>query len=150
MTFLIDISVQSEGWLESEALITQAVAAITALLEAPREGELSVVLMDDAQMRVLNREYRNKDKPTNVLSFPVPPPAPLLGDIVLARETLLREAKEKSVSFEHHFTHLVIHGWLHLQGFDHQTEAEAQEMEALEIAALSTLGIDNPYRLDND
>lgn len=150
MTYPIDISVQSEGWPESEVLITRAVAAITALLEGPREGELSVVLTDDTQIRGLNREYRGKDKPTNVLSFPVPPPAPLLGDIVLARETLLREAEEKSVSFEHHLTHLVIHGWLHLQGFDHQTEDEAQEMEALEIAALSTLGIDNPYRLDND
>jgi len=150
VTYPIDISVQSEGWPDCETLVSQAVSAITVLLEAPREGELSFVLMDDAKIRVLNRDYRGKDKPTNVLSFPVPPPAPLLGDIVLARETLLREAAEKSVSFEHHLTHLVMHGWLHLQGFDHQTESEAQEMEALEIAALSSLGIDNPYRLDND
>ena len=141
---------QSGDWPDCEALITQAVSAISALLQDPREGELSIVLSDDAQVRILNRDYRGKDKPTNVLSFPVPPPAPLLGDIVLARETILREAEEKSVSFENHLTHLIMHGWLHLQGFDHQTESEAEEMESLEIAALSSLGIDNPYRLDND
>ena len=106
------------------------------------------VLSDDAQVRILNRTYRQKDTPTNVLSFPQT--GPLLGDIVLARETLLREAAEKHVSLEAHLTHLIIHGWLHLQGFDHQTEAEAQEMEAVEIAALRTLGIDNPYQVSDD
>ena len=95
----------------------------------------------------MNREYRHKDKPTNVLSFPDEGPAPLLGDIVLALETVQREAAEKSVQLEHHVTHLIIHGFLHLQGYDHQTEETAAEMESLEITALAALNIDNPYEI---
>ena len=106
------------------------------------------MLSDDAQVRVLNRDYRNKDKATNVLSFPQS--GPLLGDIILARETIAREAREKGATFEAHLTHLILHGWLHLQGFDHQTDAEATEMEAIEIAALARLGIDNPYQVSDD
>ncbi|WP_427453375.1 rRNA maturation RNase YbeY [Litorimonas sp. WD9-15] len=150
MDFPIDIAVQTKGWPERETLIQKAVSAVELQLENPRKGELSIVLSDDAQVQILNRDYRGKDKPTNVLSFPVPPPTPMLGDIVLARETIEREAVEKGVSFDNHVTHLIIHGWLHLQGFDHQTETQAEEMEAIEIAALATLGIDNPYRLDDD
>ena len=75
---------------------------------------------------------------------------PLLGDIILARETLAREAVSKDISFEAHLAHLIIHGWLHLQGFDHQTEETATEMESIEIAALATLGIDNPYQVSDD
>jgi probable rRNA maturation factor len=148
VTSTLDITVQAKGWAECAALAKRAVEAAAAELDSPREGELSLVLSDDAQVRILNRTYRQKDTPTNVLSFPQT--GPLLGDIVLARETLLREAAEKHVSFEAHLTHLIIHGWLHLQGFDHQTEAEAQEMEAVEIAALRTLGIDNPYQVSDD
>lgn len=146
----IDIITQSEGWPDCSALAREAVSAIERIYPQHRKGELSIALCDDAQVRVLNREYRGKDKATNVLSFPVPPPAPLLGDIVLSRETLVREASEKNTSFDAHMTHLLIHGWLHLQGFDHQNDDEAAEMEALEIAALATLGIDNPYRLADD
>ena len=98
--------------------------------------------------RALNRDYRGKDAATNVLSFPQP--APLLGDIILARETVVREAAEKGVSFEAHLVHLIIHGWLHLQGYDHETEADAARMEAIEIAALARLGIDNPYQVSDD
>lgn len=148
MTHLIDIAVQSEGWPDCTELAARAVKAVSAQLHEPRQGELSVVLSDDANVQTLNRDYRDKDKPTNVLSFPQS--APLLGDIVLARETLQREAQEKDVPFETHLTHLIIHGWLHLQGFDHETETEAAEMEAIEIAALATLGIDNPYQLRDD
>lgn len=150
MTYATDITVQSEGWPDFDVLIHRAVKAVSEQLEAPREGELSIALSDDADIQTLNRDYRGKDKPTNVLSFPVPPPTPMLGDIVLARETIVREAADKRVSFEDHLTHLIIHGWLHLQGFDHQTDSTAEEMEAIEIAALATLGIDNPYRLDDD
>lgn len=150
MTHPIDIAVQSEGWPDCEALVDRAVLAAQSACPDAREGELSIVLTDDAQIQMLNRDYRHKDKPTNVLSFLVPPPMPSLGDIVLARETILREAAEKGVTFEAHLTHLIIHGWLHLQSFDHETDNEAAIMEALEIAALATLGIDNPYRLDDD
>jgi len=83
-----------------------------------------------------------------VLSFPQS--GPLLGDIVLSRETIALEASNKAVSFEAHLTHLIIHGWLHLQGFDNQTDDTAAEMEAIEIAALAKLGIDNPYQVSDD
>ena len=148
MNASIDIAIQSEGWPACEDLVARAVEAVSDQFEAPRIGELSVVLSDDAQVQVLNRDYRGKDAPTNVLSFPQD--GMLLGDIVLAHETLLREAAEKAVSFEAHFTHLLIHGWLHLQGFDHLTEDTAAEMESIEIAALDTLGIDNPYQVNDE
>ena len=148
MTDQIDIAVQAEGWPDCADLAARAVAAAADQLDGPREGELSLVLSDDAQVQVLNRDYRGKDKATNVLSFPQT--GPLLGDIVVARETVAREALDKDVSFEAHTAHLIIHGWLHLQGFDHETDATAEEMEAIEIAALATLGIDNPYQVSDD
>ena len=148
MTHSIDIAIQAEGWADCSDLASVAVAAIAAQLEAPRVGELSLVLSDDAQVRILNRDYRGKDKATNVLSFAQE--GALLGDIVLARETVAREAADKGVTFEAHLTHLIIHGWLHLQGFDHAGEAEAAEMESIEIAALATLAIDNPYDVSDD
>lgn len=116
-------------------------------------GELSVVLCDDDFIRTLNREYRGKDKPTNVLSFPqiefregegFGDPVPF-GDLILAYETIIREAEEQKKSFSSHFTHLIIHGTLHLLGYDHETEGEAEEMESLEIAILEQMGIENPY-----
>ena len=148
MTQIIDIAIQSEGWQDCEALAGRAIVAAAKQLDTPRLGELSLVLSDDAQIQALNKTYRNKDKPTNVLSFPQS--GQLLGDIVLARETLAREAAEKAISFENHLTHLIIHGWLHLQGFDHLTDETAGEMEAIEIAALAMLGIDNPYQVSDD
>ncbi len=148
MTHIIDIAVQSEGWPSCEDLIERAVTAVSDKFEDPRAGELSVVLTDDAQIQVLNRDYRGKDKATNVLSFPQT--GLLLGDIILAQETLRREAAEKDVSFDAHLTHLIIHGWLHLQGFDHLTDATAEDMESIEIDALATLGIDNPYQVNDE
>ena len=116
-------------------------------LETPKLGELSLAFINDAEIQTLNCDYRGKDTPTNVLSFPDNGPAPLLGDIVLAFETIQREAAGKSVSLHHHLSHLIIHGFLHLQGYDHETEAEATQMEALEIKALAALNIDNPYEI---
>ena len=145
---MIDIAIQAEGWPDCDDLISRAVSNIAAELDKPREGELSVVLSDDDHVQILNRDYRQKDKPTNVLSFPQS--GPLLGDIILARETVQSEATDKGVSFEAHLTHLVMHGWLHLQGFDHQTDETAAEMEAIEIAALAKLGIDNPYQVSDE
>jgi probable rRNA maturation factor len=112
-------------------------------------AELSIVLTDDAEQRQLNRQWRGIDKPTNVLSFPqIEPFAPvagLLGDITLARETLEREAAELQKPFTDHFTHLVVHGFLHILGHDHQDEAEALVMEGLETQILDSLGIADPY-----
>jgi len=124
--------------------------------------EISFRFSSDAEIQVLNRDYRNKDKPTNVLSFPDTAldqdglldaarfSEPLtLGDIVMARETIFREAKEQHKSVEDHISHMLVHGILHLLGFDHISDEEAEEMEQLEIDILSKLGIDNPYK-DND
>ena len=119
--------------------------------------ELSIKLSDDAEVQGLNASFRGKDKPTNVLSFPMIQPdlieaisntddgEVLLGDIILAHETCAREAQERGVSLESHTTHLIIHGTLHLIGHDHENDAEAQAMEVLEIRALETLGIADPY-----
>ena len=147
----MDIAVQFEYWTQAlsdiDMIARQAIAQILAELKAPQLGELSIALVSDLDIQILNRDFRQKDKPTNVLSFPDAGPAPLLGDIVLGLETITREATEKSISVEHHVTHLIIHGFLHLQGYDHQSEATAAEMEAIEIAALAALNIDNPYEI---
>jgi probable rRNA maturation factor len=112
-------------------------------------AELSILLTDDAEQRELNGQWRGKDTTTNVLSFPqIEPFGPvtgLLGDITLARETLIREAKEQGVTFEAHFTHLVVHGFLHILGYDHLTDEEALHMEGLETQILASLGVENPY-----
>jgi len=151
LTFDIDITIGHEPWrgvvANIEALAVAAVHNIMDLLETPKLGELSLAFISDAEIQTLNRDYRGKDKPTNVLSFPDNGPAPLLGDVVLAFETIVREAKEKSISTGDHVTHLIIHGFLHLQGYDHETDDEAVQMEALEIKALKALNIDNPYEI---
>ena len=122
---------------------------------APSNGgndntSLTILLSNDAEVQALNKQYRGKDKPTNVLSFPdgdVGEDGVLqLGDMVLAYETVAREAVEQSKSFEAHLTHLVIHGVLHLLGYDHEEDVEAEAMEALEIALLARMGIANPYQ----
>jgi probable rRNA maturation factor len=118
-----------------------------------RDAEVSVQLVDDAQIRALNARWRGLDKPTNVLSFPAAPVArlavaPLLGDIVVAFETVQREADELRISLSDHFIHLVVHGFLHLVGFDHQDGGEADRMEALETSVLAGMAIADPYAAD--
>jgi probable rRNA maturation factor len=112
-------------------------------------AELSILLTDDAEQHELNAQWRGKESATNVLSFPqIEPFGPvvgILGDITLARETLIREAAEQGVTFEAHFTHLVVHGFLHILGYDHLTDAEALQMESLETQILASLGVENPY-----
>ena len=126
-------------------------AAVAVARHKPMAGaELSVLLTDDKRIRVVNRDWRGFDKATNVLSFPAVPverleQSPLLGDLILAYETMEREALEEGKSLADHLSHLVVHGLLHLLGEDHETETEAERMEALEIAALARLGIGNPY-----
>lgn len=150
----IDISIEAGAWPD-EAVLTRLVdrAVTAAFAETGIEGtsELSIVFSDDAQIRTLNAGWRGKDKPTNVLSFPAFPLSkdgplpPMLGDIVLAAETVAREAALEDKPVANHITHLVIHGLLHLLGYDHETDAEAEEMEAIERAALARLAIPDPY-----
>lgn len=115
------------------------------------DAEAAVALSSDDRVRALNLTYRGKDKPTNVLSFPaseqaMPAGAPRhLGDIVLAAETVAREAAAEGKPPRHHLQHLVVHGLLHLLGYDHESEAEAREMEALEVEILRELGVPDPY-----
>lgn len=114
----------------------------------PAPYELTIALTDDAQMRDLNRTWRNKDQPTNVLSFPAGNAfgeTGVLGDVVIAYETTQREAQEAGIALPDHVSHLVVHGVLHLLGFDHRNDAEAEQMEDLERLALASLGIADPY-----
>ena len=148
----IEISRNSEGWADSlDARAEQAVREALQQSKATVTGaaELSVVLTDDEQQRALNRDWRGIDKSTNVLSFPQIEPFAsvegLLGDIILARETLEREAVEQGVSFEDHFTHLMVHGFLHILGYDHMDDDEALVMEGLETQILASLGVADPY-----
>lgn len=166
----IAIVVEAGDWPAEaalEALARRAVDAAVAAMgeEAPSgpspnpspqgggEQELSIVFTDDAAIRRLNARYRGRDQPTNVLSFPQPghPEAgpqlasPLLGDVILAAETLAREATLASKPLEDHMSHLIIHGFLHLLGYHHETEPAAEKMEQLERVALKKLGIEDPY-----
>ena len=145
-------AVNSEGWPHGlDALADRAVFEALAQSKARVTGlaELSIVLTDDAEQQELNRDWRGIDKPTNVLSFPQIEPfgavTGIIGDIVLARETLEREAADLDKPFAHHFTHLVVHGFLHILGYDHIDEADALQMEGLEIQILGTLGVPDPY-----
>ncbi|MGR4892634.1 rRNA maturation RNase YbeY [Sphingopyxis sp. LARHCG72] len=149
--------------IDWEARASEAVAAALALTpyaslaDAAPLVEVAVRLTDDAEVHTLNRDFRGKDKPTNVLSFPQvqhdlleglansDDGEILLGDIVLARETCVREAEEKGIAIVDHATHLIVHGALHLVGYDHMDDASAAAMEALEVKALASLGIANPY-----
>ena len=146
---IIDISIQHSEWTRAIRDIQNIVIFVIGLTlekaDVEAQGkELSLVLADNDFVQALNKEWRGKDKPTNVLSFPQDEPM-LLGDIILAYETVRDEAKEQDKRFEDHATHLIVHGLLHLLGHDHIEEADAQIMESLEIEILRTLNIKNPY-----
>jgi probable rRNA maturation factor len=153
-----EVHVVAECWAaeaDAEAVVHRAIEAAAAMVEADTgDAELAVMLTDDAGIRTLNKNWRGQDKPTNVLSFPaLQPPAGrerddaprMLGDIAIAYETTRREADDEQKPFDHHLSHLAVHGFLHLVGYDHEKDGEAEAMENLEREILAELGIPDPY-----
>ena len=149
---LIDVMVEEGAWDSgAEATVRRALAeAAIAAGGDFKDRTLAVLLTDDASIRRLNAQWRHIDKPTNVLSFPAgsPQEGPVksLGDIAIAYETTAREAREEGKPFADHLAHLAVHGFLHLLGHDHDTEAAAEEMEQRERVILARLGVPDPYR----
>jgi probable rRNA maturation factor len=147
----IDVVIESDRWRQSDdaaAVARRAVMEAAAVLST-EPAELAIVLTDDSAMRALNRAWRGVDKATNVLSFPTQRSGetpPLLGDIVLAYETIAREARSEHKPFAHHLAHLAVHGFLHLLGYDHERRADAEAMEQAERDILQRLAIPDPYR----
>ena len=152
----VDLLIKDDRWEEVpfdlEVLTEQALEEISTQLDLPDPTIVSVVLADDALLQLLNRTYRHQDKPTNVLSFPNDAQAQELsgelGELFLSLDTLKRESLKEGKSLEHHFTHLFVHGVLHLLGYDHEEDEEAIEMESMEICILENLDIPNPYEDD--
>ena len=165
---MLDIAIEAEpewdsskGWdalVRSAAEAAIAESAFPQLTHSKRPVELSIRLTSDEEVKALNARWRSKEKPTNVLSFPqcepeeldqIAPAGPelMLGDIVLARGVCEREAEEKGVPLQEHATHLLVHGTLHLLGYDHQDDASAEDMESREVRALNRLGIADPYEV---
>ncbi|MDJ0512259.1 MAG: rRNA maturation RNase YbeY [Methyloceanibacter sp.] len=151
----VEVMRHDDAWTErgvSDASIELAAQAAFTVSPPAKQAfyELTIVLTDDAESRDLNRTWRNKDQPTNVLSFPAGdmPDTKLLGDIVIAFETTAAEAADKTIPLADHVSHLVVHGTLHLLGHDHLDDAEAERMEELERRALASLGITDPYADD--
>ena len=149
----VDVVVDSALWKGRrgvDAMLRRAIAEAAAIASTS-DGELAIVLTDDSAIRALNRDWRGKDEPTNVLSFPAQEPcadrrAPrMLGDIVIAYETAAREAEVECKPLMHHLAHLAVHGFLHLVGYDHEASEEADAMEGLEVAILARLGVPDPY-----
>ena len=139
------------AWPDDDVLSALAQRAMSAIADHLRtDQEVTYVFSSDNAIRALNRHWRDKDKPTNVLSFPDGDVSPdgivHLGDVLLAVETITREALDEGKTFDNHLIHLMIHGTLHLLGHDHMTDTEAAAMESIEIAALAKIGIGNPYQ----
>lgn len=142
-----DIFVQAGAWPALpyiEDIVKHALNHVK--FDAGEYCEVSIVLTDDHHIQQLNSDYRDKDKPTNVLSFPQDEDT-MLGDIIIALETIQREAEEQNKSFDNHLKHMLVHSVLHLLGYDHMTPEEAKEMETLEIEILAALNIKNPYEI---
>lgn len=152
MPFFVDLQLACENTesLPSESELT---LWFTETVKAFRQqAEVTIRLVDEEESQALNRDYRHKDKPTNVLSFPFEVPKgielDLLGDLVICRQVVEREAKEQNKDLSAHWAHMVVHGSLHLLGYDHIQDEEAQEMESLEITIMQSLGFTNPYATD--
>jgi probable rRNA maturation factor len=147
----IDIVVESPLWRnqrDAEAVLRRAIGEAAEVTRATASRELAIMLCDDKAMRELNARWRGRPEPTNVLSFPAAAGGEMLGDIAIAYETTAREAEAEGKAFADHLAHLGVHGFLHLLGYDHQSDAEAAEMERLEVAILARLGVPNPYAKD--
>jgi probable rRNA maturation factor len=155
---LIEVLVVASCWQAepgAETVIHRAIAAAAEMVDADvGEAEVAVMLTDDAGIRTLNNNWRGIDKPTNVLSFPALQPSGaggpddvprMLGDIAIAYQTTRKEADDEQKPFEHHLSHLAVHGYLHLIGYDHENDADAEIMESLETEILAQLGIPDPY-----
>ena len=140
---MLNINIEIDNFPNFSKLAEKVADTVIKHLKA-QEPVINLLLSDDQTIRKLNKQYRNFDKPTNVLSFAYEDEEEL-GDIIISMETLQREAEEKGIPLEHHFTHLLIHGILHLFGHDHINDVEAEAMEKLEVEILSELGIENPY-----
>jgi probable rRNA maturation factor len=152
------VVIVDDAWLDHEnvvAIVHEAVNAAALFMPALAEGDIAIALSSDEAVRALNARFRGHDKPTNVLSFPAAsgPPAAAeapSGDVAIAYGTVAREAADDGKPFNHHLAHLVVHGLLHLAGHDHHTDADAEQMEALERRILAILNIPDPYRSDFD
>ena len=145
----VEIETASPLW-EAEPGAEEAVreALLAAAAQVPAAGEVSVLLADDAAVQHLNAKWRGIDKATNVLSFPAAKDGALLGDIAFAFETVRREAETEDKPFLHHLSHLAVHGFLHLLGYDHLTDSQAEAMENIERRVLAQLEIPDPYRVN--
>ena len=140
----VDVVTKSKKWVGKEKLVERLAKKLISLVKSDAQ-ELAISLVSDRQIKKINLQFRDKNKPTNVLSFPAFDRL-FLGDIVIAYETLEREAKEQKKKFNDHLTHLILHSILHLLGHDHEEEKMAQKMEKLEIKILKQLDIENPYK----
>ncbi|WP_140984311.1 rRNA maturation RNase YbeY [Asticcacaulis tiandongensis] len=150
VTPLVDIEVEHEAWLDelpdAALCVQKAIETTFAHMQVTEQLDIVVLLADDAELKSLNKEFRQKNAPTNVLSFPAPEMMhPHLGDMALGFETCLREASEQGKTLKDHLMHLSVHGALHLLGYDHIIDAEAEDMESLERDILKGLGIADPY-----
>jgi probable rRNA maturation factor len=142
---MIDIVTLEDHWTDNAQVIAQKIYALLIAETFIETGEvIALALSDNAHLQSLNKQFRQIDKPTNVLSFESETEG-FLGDIAIAHETIVAEAIEQDKSFDDHFTHIALHGMLHLLGYDHMSEDDQSEMEALEIELLAKLGIENPY-----
>jgi len=151
MSIVLDLQLEtSQQGLPSEEDFQRWLTAAVSPFQG--EAEVTIRVVDEAESQQLNLDYRGKDKPTNVLSFPFQQPPglelPLLGDLVICAQVVHAEAAEQGKSAQAHWAHMVVHGCLHLLGFDHIKEDEAEEMEAEEIQILAELGFSNPYEID--
>jgi len=150
-TIILDLQIASEHHenLPTEQQIMQWLEVI--LPQFMDNAELTIRIVDKEESQYLNYTYRNKDKPTNVLSFPFESPieidVPLLGDLVICKQVVEIEASEQHKSLSSHWAHMIVHGCLHLLGYDHLLDEEAEEMENIEIDIMAQLGFDNPYQL---
>lgn len=156
---VLDVLIQSPRWAaepDAETLLRRAIGEAARAVSDPRaaEGEVAIVLTDDAALLALNGRWRGRNEPTNVLSFPsdalaAPGGAAPLGDIAIAYETTAREALAQGKPFAHHLAHLAVHGFLHLLGYDHESDDPAAAMERLESRILDRLGVADPYAVDD-